>query len=282
MSTVSRIRIARTKVLTFAVAALLAGGCASTPTVEGLYASPDFDAGATSGKELGVLGVVSVSEPIYRDQRLQYGTIIASSIRHEKGSYRLENPGYVAERVGEQTLQTMLDKYRDTGHLGLAELQAIADAAPEIGYVIVARIDRDDVQKDKSHYEWEQGSKPNVEVQTDASGNISVADVTTTSDKVQVSDGYTTTRSMSATFEVFDIPDGTTAWSGHVRKVDRRSNDELHTYDANNRFAQEMGEAIATGIVAGVSGTQTDYYPAPIEQSDLFAQLAAEFAKNLP
>jgi hypothetical protein len=260
---------------------VLLSGCASTPTVEGLYANPDFDANATRSAEIGVLGVVSTAQPIYREQRLEYGTIIASAIQ-QKGGYRVENPGYVASKIGEETLQQMLDQYKETGHLGLVALEHINDVAPDIGYVVVARIDRDDVQKDKSHYEWENDSKPDVKVTTDAAGNLTVDDVTYTSDKVQVTDNYTTVRTMSVTFEVFDLPAGTTAWSGHVRQTDRRNSNQQHTYDADNRFAQQLGEAVAQGVVAGVTGTKTDPYPAPIDERDLFTTITAEFAKNLP
>ena len=251
------------------------------PTVEGLYANPDFDANATRSAEIGVLGVVSVAQPIYREQRLEYGSIIASAIQ-QKGGYRVESPGYVASKVGEETLQKMLDQYKETGHLGLVALEHINDVAPDIGYVVVARIDQDDVQKDKSHYEWENDSKPDVEVTTDALGNLTVNDVTYKSDKVQVTDNYTTVRTMSVTFEVFDLPAGTTAWSGHVRQTDRRSSNQQHTYDADNRFAQQLGETVAQGVVAGVTGTTTDPYPTPIDQRDLFTTITAEFAKNLP
>jgi len=264
------------------LAAILSGGCATTPTVEGLYASPDFDADATRSAEVGVLGVVSVAQPVYREQRLEYGALVASAIRQEKGGYRVEAPGYVAEKVGDETLQGMLDKYKETGHLGLAELQHIRDVAPDIGFVVVARIDQDDVQKDKSHYEWENDSKPDVKVSTDASGSLSVEDVTYKADKVEVTDNYTTVRTMSVTFEVFDVPDGTTAWSGHVRQTDRRFNNQQHSYDADNQFAQQLGEAVAEGVVAGLTGTTSDPYPAPIDQRDLFEQITVEFAKNLP
>ena len=78
------------------------------------------------------------------------------------------------------------------------------------------------------------------------------------------------------------LPAGTTAWSGHVRQTDRRSSNQQHTYDADNRFAQQLGETVAQGVVAGVTGTTTDPYPTPIDQRDLFTTITAEFAKNLP
>ena len=40
----------------------------------------------------------------------------------------------------------------------------------------------------------------------------------------------TTVRTMSVTLEVFDLPAGTTVWSGHVRQTDRRNSNQKHTY----------------------------------------------------
>jgi hypothetical protein len=95
---------------------------------------------------------------------------------------------------------------------------------------------------------------------------------------------YTTTRDMGVTIEIFDLSRGTTVWSGYVHKRQTTTSSQVNTYSSNShdRFKEELGQALAKGIVAGVTGVKHDDFPAAVFTEDLLRQLLEAFGKKLP
>lgn len=246
-----------------ALAALFSGGCATH--VEGLQADPRFTYAAVMSGRIAVGGVVSAWEDLPPPVRSQYADIFARALREERPSYPLMSPSGVSTAMGVRAYEAMLRQYRDYGGLGPQDFRAAHQGLPDIRYLALARLERDDIAHDRSEYEQD-------EMKEDKKGKSKPTG------RVIVTIRHETSRIVAATLHIYDLWEGRLVWSGLVTKSSTESNEDRNTYSKGDSWKDELLVSVVKGVVLD----EADPYPAPPPLHQLLEWTFEGFAENLP
>jgi hypothetical protein len=178
----------------------------------------------------------------------------------------------------------MLEFFQRNGDLDLPHLGMIEDRYPTATHLLVVSLDRNRVSQNTSRYQYANNKKPKASAHYDQNGKLVVDNLEMKSDTVAATDMYQSIRDMAITIKIYDLVKGVTVWSGHVHKRHTTQSSQTNTYSANHRerMKQELAQAMAKGIVGGLTGTRNDNFPPPISTDDLLTELVGAFAQKLP
>lgn len=262
-------------------------GLVGLPQISDIYKSNELVKLGEEGSRLTVLGIVSSTGLITDEQELAYGNMLAQSLRFKNRHIRVEGPVSLERALGKSTAQNLLDDYKDLLHLDLPHLSIIEKGYPAATHILVVRMDRNRVSRDKSRFQYDNKDKPDVSAHYDRHGNLQIDNFSMKSSTVTAMDTYSTTRDMAIFVEIYDVVQGITVWSGHVHKRATKSYTRSNTYSSSSskRLKQQLGEAVAAGIISGITGSEPlqeeDYYPEVTASDELLEELIHRFSSHL-
>jgi len=202
-----------------------AGLTACKTAVIGMQQHPSFTYEATMHSRVLVGGVVSALTKRDRVTRQRDAELMARMFAEERPGLSQLRSGHLAQALGPDAYQRMLDEYRATGLIDAEAAQRIRQAFPDIRYLMLARIERNHVTREH------QQSETDV---ADSAEDAKKGEY----EQVRVDVSLTTRREMGATLTIYDLQQQLPAWSGYVNGSESVSNDSSRTFDKDKRWSQ--------------------------------------------
>ena len=218
------------------------------------------------------------------EQRIELSQLVASAVHRKNRDIQIESAEGLVRALGEEAVTDLLNFFERNGDLDLTHLNAIEAGYPAATHVLAVRIDRNHVDQSTSRMSYDNKDKPKAKAHYDANGKLVLDNFAMGSETVTAVDTYTTSRDLAILVEIFDVAKGITVWSGHVHKRHSTNATQQNQYSANHhdRFKEELSQALAKGIVSGLTGTKVNNYPEPISTQDLLGELLITFGQKLP
>lgn len=234
----------------FALSALT--GCAPPPRlpdpVLGLRLDSTFTYQSLNAWRIAVGGLTSIADDTAQppSTRLWSEMLLINSIRAAYPGIQVASAGAVAAEFGEKAHGELLDRYRRVGELDSASLHEMSARFPNLRYAVFARIDADVIDSAQTR--------------------------TVDSDSLEQT-LFSTRRTLTVGFHVYDLSVARSVWSGQIKQRARAYN----TYD----------DGIGGGVVGAVIGlvnaiVEKREYPPPPEEPVVLGPIFDVFAKNLP
>jgi len=244
---------------------LLLTACAAQ--VEGLRKDDSFTYLAAKEGGLAIGGVTSTLEPLPATERSRYAGVLLRATREERETFRVHPAGEVVAALGERRVDAMLDFYRRHGVLAAEDLARLTPQRLGARYLVLARIERDDVRQEKNE------SSMDV-VEYDDKGNARPTK------RVEVTVIHDTIRTVSASFQIYDLASDRSVWSGVITQHATRSNQTSQQFGKDERWSQELLVELVRQLL--LDGKGEDPYPKPAAFIDVLGQVFTGFAENLP
>lgn len=227
-------------------------GCATKAL--GVKADSSFTFSAITDGKMAVGGVVSLSASSEGDET-SFANLLRTQLLEQREQYTVNPAGAVANKVGNDEYKKMLDNYRNNGALSDAEIKTLGSKLQGTRYVIFSRIESDDTTRNRSE-----------NVTKDKNGK-------TTGRKIKSE----TKRDVMASFNVYDLSKGTSAWSGTMKTSDKKNK----TYDVSSL---DTIVDLVSVVKNGQAKSSDDKYPFPEPPAlnDLLSDIFKGFAKELP
>ncbi|MEM7209028.1 MAG: hypothetical protein AAF434_14490 [Pseudomonadota bacterium] len=242
----------------FTLASILACLAACAAHVDGLKVDESFSYPAIIGNRMAIAGVVSVDGDLGPVLRNRYAGMLLREIRDERKKYPLISSGEVEVKVGAE-YTVALDDYRYINAMSAENLQLFRGAGLPARYFVFSRIEGTSIEQSRNDEEI---------TRTDDLGKV-------IEDYIEVT--LTTTRSVTAVFNIFDLVTGASVWSGEVTQ--RRSNTNDYRIDKDERFEDALISAVVNTLLFGDTGRD---YPDPPGFDTVLKSVFYGFAENLP
>ncbi|MEW5735161.1 MAG: hypothetical protein AB1921_09920 [Thermodesulfobacteriota bacterium] len=247
-----------------AAAGLLLFLCFScTPKVQGLVQDPDFTAGAIMDNGLAVGAVTGPTGPLPQGDASLYGRVLIDRITKERKLFRVKPLEQVMTAMGPEAYGKMVAQYAQNGIVSqefLQDLKSVQGAR----YLIFARIDADTVDHSNST------SSNEVVVKRDQNGNP-------VKTQTEVTNRYTTTRSASVGFDIYDTSTGRSVWSGSLQDTASTGTDYKDISDPGKNGWDTLAKDVVRNVVLGPRE-----YPSPPPLQQVLEGIFKGFAKGLP
>ncbi len=225
-------------------------GCASLPEVVGLERDPGFTYEALSAAPLAVLGVTwKAPEPTSASVGLQLGGLLGESLARKRPDLRILPAAQVADSLGLENYAHLVQEYQARGRLGGGALSQLEAALGEVHYVVVARLEADELMTGRSFEAYtEEYEGQGCEIEET---------------------GKFAARTLAVHFTVYDLDQRRRAWTGQITDLkERTSGYEWNSCDPFllNFFGMLLGEAD----------------PDPPRQAEVLRKVFEDFALHLP
>lgn len=244
------------------LAAVILGGLivASCAThVEGLKTDPSFTYAAVVSNNLMVGGVTSALTTLPPAERNRSGGILRREFLDEREDIRVLPAGTLAQSLGTDAYNALLDDYRLYGQLSETRLGDLRNKVKDARYLIFARIESDEIENERTESSV-----------YDKKGKV-------VEDKKKIK--LCTKRTVSASMNIYDLTTGIQAWSGTVEKYDSRSREfETSEYE----WTADLAEVIMEGVTGEDIERSKPGFPAPPSMDKMMARVFEGFAENLP
>lgn len=233
---------------------VISSSCATR--VKGLYCDPGFTYPAVVSGRMVVGGVTSALNPLPPATRNLYGNILSREFLDEQENFRILPSSRLASLIGSENLNRLLDEYRVYGQLSDAWLQELRPAVREARYLMLARIEKDDIQNERSDETVYDKDGKSVE------------------DRRKIT--LKTERTVGASLGIYDLDRGIEVWRGTVEKsATRKTNYET------NEWGDLASVVVDAVLDKDVRSSRTDY-PTPVSLDDLLNRIFEGFAENMP
>ena len=212
-----------------AVLAVVVGLAGCGPKIAGLKVDSSFTAKSLRQGKIAVGGVASALGDLDEGSSITFGNLLRTQIIEKRENLNVTPVGAVANRMGKAEYKNLVDEFGRTGAIGPEGLNRLKDTIQGVRYFVFARIEQDDVIKNRRR-----------ETQTDRKGKI-----------ISRSMRAEVTRTVSATVAIYDVLSGKTVWSANI--------------SANKINQSEFDIATGLmGLVQAVQGkTEDEKFPYP-------------------
>ncbi|HLB59365.1 MAG TPA: hypothetical protein VJL87_04715 [Bdellovibrionota bacterium] len=243
---------------TLGLVAILVGisGCATK--VVGLKKSPSFLYSNVQNGKMAIGGVVSATEEVKPAQVATYGNMLMNQIIEERSGIGVASTAMVKEKIGSKQYDALLNDYKNFGSLSKEQIKSLSRNLSGVRYVVFARIDRNEVTNDRA-----ESAVTNSDGKEDPNKR-----------KITKYAG----RAMSATFQVADLVEQDSAWSGSITKSSSNSKEYTKTEFGNSI----LGIVVAIANKGGGDEDTTYPYPTPPDEGQVLNYIFSGFAENLP
>jgi hypothetical protein len=246
---------------------------ACAPPVTGLVQHKNFNYHNLSQAKIAILGVDSALSPLTAAERSRYSDMLLRQFREERGMYSYVPAGDVANKVGQDVYQSILDNYGVNGSLSESQLKSFVAALPYARYGILARLENTDVRQERS--EDTKDLVPTVQYK-DKKADEDPPEAT----QVEVTLQFRTVRDLSVSMLIYDLSTQEAVWSGTLNQNYQRNNTQSRVYDKDNRWQQELLDLALREIIAKRS--EEELYPEAPSLTSSLEQTFAGFALNMP
>lgn len=238
---------------------LIAGLCltvvACTPKITGLLNDPSFNTSTLYNGRMIVGGVTMAPSlgTITAAQSDMYAGILSDRFLAKRKRLTVFPQTEIINLIGRARHNQILAEFAKTGTL---TKESIADLGKtgKARYVVMARIDSDNISKNRTFYDQT----------VDKNGNVVSPPHTV----------VTVTRRISTTLYVFDTKLGKAVWGGILTSTNSNS----RTYNHDNKFMNNLRtlQAITGGLDKALP------YPPPPGMDQMCRSAFSGYAKNLP
>jgi hypothetical protein len=254
------------------------GAVACTTPIRGLDRDPSFNQAAIGAGGLAVGGVVDARRQLDPALRTSYADLLRTALRSERPDLTILPAAAVVSALGESHYEEMLREYREVGAPSAQFLRMLSKRIDRARYLVLARIDQDRTRR------W-----TTEEDVTDSKGK-----------QIGSKTRYRHGRTVDVSLRIFDLDDGSTAWSGSIEKSSSNENteddpfpDPASSLHKRQSVGKDLRDAAVAGLALGVLGAllddgssspaaPRDPYPDPPDERSLLEQAFRGFAENLP
>ena len=242
------------------------------PRVEGLSRDPLFGYGPAVQNGLLVAGVVAGQEGRETDIPAERN-LLAEELRlaliDQAPMLSPVPAGYVARELGPDGYDALMDAFRYTGTPSREDLEALAAAFPRTRYAAFARVDVDQVGRNRDRaeqpvYAYDKKGKQK--------GDTPIA--------YETVETFSARREVAALVSVFDLAEARPVWSGRLRDTGYDSNQLTSV----TPVTKDGGVNVSIGdIVVGNQGggVATDLYPDPPSRQDVLRLVFHQAARAM-
>ena len=229
-------------------------------TARGHTVHESFTPEAIASGDLAVGGVTSAVTAMSEPERSVLAERFRRIVVDEHEDYRVVSAGNVAIRMGDEDYAAMIDEFEKRGELNEGRLEGIADALSGTRYLMMLRVEKDGVTRDR----WERDND-----ESDALGAIEATSYGGAPQSGDTIFARKTTRRVRVGLIVYDLTTRAQVWSGSV--TGSRVNTNKRKDDAQ------------VGLMAWIF--DTDQYPERPEPPTFDKVVGVAFrglAENLP
>jgi len=225
-------------------------GCGST--VKRKWSDPEFGAADIDTGRMLVGAVVAVPELHRQGHTAEraYTGRLDDAVREKRTDLALQPPGAFVERLSIDQIDAVLARYRERGSLDPNALGPLQNLADESRYLLLCRLESNDVDQSAS------------------TGSVMDDD-----ESVAYTSSYSVKRTLTASFDIFDVSNGRLVWTAQLSKQDQRRRDR----ESGRRYAESPDVVRPSFDYAGDGG-----YPEAPEFLDMLGSLFEDLAMELP
>jgi len=241
---------------------------ACTTPVIGLLKDPGFTYPAILSGHMAIGGVTSSLEPLDSWERSLYGRILLDRLQKKRQDYSVLSSERVARAMGVDAHNEMLDQYRESGAVPDVFLKKIDQNIKDARYVIFARIEGDDVER-------------NIEEEIERFVTKRDKDGKPLEETSRVKEKYVTTRTVSVSFAVYDLESDTPAWSGVIIEGASRTNVYSDSNDSQDNSNDSFWRQLFKSMLLKAPSRHR-YHPNPATLREVLIKVFSGFAGNMP
>jgi len=232
------------------IAALALAACGST--VSRKWSDPEFDSADLSEGRLLVGAVVAVPELHRQGHTAEraYTERLDRVVREHRDDLPLEPASTFVDHLSLEQIDAVLERYRLRGSLDPNALTPLQNLADSSRYLLLCRLEANEID------------------QTASTGTAMDDD-----ESIAYTSSYSIKRTVTASFDIFDVVDGRLVWTAQLFKQDQRRRDR----ESGRRYMDTPEEVKPSFSYTGDGG-----YPEAPEFLDLLGSLFDDLAKELP
>jgi len=239
--------------------------CACITPVDGLHKEQSFHYANVIEGGMLIGGVTATSKRLSPQVRRYYAELLRQSFQQKRPNYRLQGAGALENNLGYDTYHRLLDDYRNSRDVSVMMLKTLMQGmSPSMRYVVFARVERDDVTKQRFTHE-EAVYQSNGD---DSSSDHS--DVTTLAYTNRI-ETWQTKRTLAVALQVYDVEQLLLVWRGSVNKTGIRTNeytDQIYPYEHP--------------ALVKLNGIETRHYPTIVSTGRVLQWVMEGFGENMP
>ncbi len=243
----------------------LIGLAACKAQVVGMQQHPSFTYESVMQNRFVIGGIISTVKPLDDMARIRFSDLIGRRFAEEQPRMAIVRTGFLIKALGHEAYEQMLGEYRKTGIIDPLDVAQIRRDFPDIRYMMLARIEKNDVSQNHDQTETDVA---------DSADDAKEGEF----EQVRVDVSLTTRREMGATLVIYDLKQDVLAWSGYVSASETNSNDSSRTFNKDKRWKEELVDVFVDALI----GLNSGEYPVAPSQDEVLADIFEGFAENMP